>query len=580
VKIAPLRPGLALLTILLLLGLALPAPAHAAGTGSLGINVTARYTGGHTGPLAGALVTAHNLDSGLMYPVSAYGDPATSAHYQALNLPFGRYRLRIERSGFATVYWPRQFSPDAAAVVTFGESPGCNPADAATCDVHILTAELPQLATVSGTVRTRGGDAVAGASVTAVRDDEPAFHPTATTGPGGTYTLQIPPGAYTLRTPNGNSTSTAGVQVTGTAVRDLTLLDPPGPPRAVHAAPGSRQAAVSWTPPADDGGADITSYTVTAQPGGATCATAALSCTLTGLDNGQVYRITVVATNRIGTGPSPIPATLVEVSSGVPRPPGNVRVSPADRALDVTWSASPSDNVVEYTAIATPGGKSCSTTGLSCTIPKLRNGRAYTVSVTARSQAGSSTPTSAPHPVAPAGLPGAPRDIQLTARPAALLVEWRVPLDDGGHRITEYVATAWPGGRTCHSSRTRCIIRGLRSTTDYSVTVRASTSAGTGAISPGSEPTRPLPGPGTPPRVTGLTVRRHAGQLTAKWHRAKRANAYWVRVTGRAGTTGPWSVVHRTRASFAATPHARAVQVRAVGPGGRGPISEAEIGWR
>ena len=74
--------------------LVLPAPAHAVSTGTLGLSLTARYTGGGSGPLAGALVTAENVDSGLVYPVPAYGDPSTSAYYHAVSLPFGFGELR------------------------------------------------------------------------------------------------------------------------------------------------------------------------------------------------------------------------------------------------------------------------------------------------------------------------------------------------------------------------------------------------------------------------------------------------------------------------------------------------------
>lgn len=556
------------------------APAQAVSTGTLGINVTGRYTGGHTGSLTGAVVKAENLDSGLIYAVPAYGNPATSAYYQGLNLPLGKYRIRIERTGFASMYWPRQFAAQSAATVTFADVPNCNPADAAPCDTHLLTAELPQLVTVSGTVRTRQGHGVAGVSVNAVRDDEPTFRPVTMTDPNGQYALQVPPGGYSLRTANGNDTAVVPVQVDGSLVRDIILLDPPAAPATVQAIAGSRLATVTWQPPIDDGGADITTYTVTAAPGGATCTTPSLTCTVQGLPNGQTRTFTVTAANRVGTSAPSAPSNAVLVGTGIPQPARNVRVTAADRSLEVMWSASASDDVTEYVATAAPGGRSCSTAGLSCAIPGLRNGRAYLVKVEARSQAGTSPAVAADREVRPVGLPGAARNVEVTPRPSALQVTWRAPRDDGGRRITGYTATSWPGGRTCDTDGARrCTIRGLRRATAYTVTVRAENAAGIGMMSPGSVPTSPQAGPGVPPRVKGLRVDVGRTRLTVRWQPAERADSYWIRLTPRGDRPGSWTVVRRASASFAARPGVQTVQVRAHGPGGlSAPVSRRFTG--
>jgi hypothetical protein len=83
----------------------------------------------------------------------------------------------------------------------------------------------------------------------------------------------------------------------------------PTAPTVGTATAGNGTATVTWTPPADDGGAAISGYSIAAVDGaGATVGTAtaagtATSGTVTGLTNGTSYRLKVTATNSVGTGP-------------------------------------------------------------------------------------------------------------------------------------------------------------------------------------------------------------------------------------------------------------------------------------
>ncbi|OEY70104.1 hypothetical protein BI198_11400 [Rheinheimera salexigens] len=89
---------------------------------------------------------------------------------------------------------------------------------------------------------------------------------------------------------------------------------------------GDAQATVSFTAPASNGGAAITSYTVTSSPGGLTTSGAASPLTVTGLTNGTAYTFSVTANNSAGTSASS--ATSIAVTpNGAPTISGTPNTS-------------------------------------------------------------------------------------------------------------------------------------------------------------------------------------------------------------------------------------------------------------
>jgi hypothetical protein len=110
----------------------------------------------------------------------------------------------------------------------------------------------------------------------------------------------------------------------------------------VTATPGNTTALVSWIAPGSNGGYAITAYTVTADPGGASCGTTgALSCTVTGLANGTAYTFTVRATNALGTGPASAPSAAATPS--IP-PTASIKALPlwvSTPTVALGWAATP-----------------------------------------------------------------------------------------------------------------------------------------------------------------------------------------------------------------------------------------------
>lgn len=84
----------------------------------------------------------------------------------------------------------------------------------------------------------------------------------------------------------------------------------PNAPTAVTASAGSAQATVSFTAPANTGGAPITSYTVISSAGHIATGTSS-PITVIGLTNGTAYTFTVYAENTYGPGQRSIPSNSV-----------------------------------------------------------------------------------------------------------------------------------------------------------------------------------------------------------------------------------------------------------------------------
>ena len=177
-----------------------------------------------------------------------------------------------------------------------------------------------------------------------------------------------------------------------------------------------------------------------------------LTCTVTGLTNGDAYVFTVSAANGVGTGPSS-PASGTVTPATLPGAPTIVSATAGNASATLTWSAPSSDGgsaITAYTVVAgdetTPanGGESCTWTSgpLTCTVTGLTNGDAYFFTVSATNRVGTGPTSPASNTVTPATLPGAPTVVSATAGNADATVTWSAPSSDGGSAVTGYTVVA------------------------------------------------------------------------------------------------------------------------------------------
>jgi hypothetical protein len=183
----------------------------------------------------------------------------------------------------------------------------------------------------------------------------------------------------------------------------------PAAPSSVAATARHASAVVTWQRPASDGGAAITGYTVTAQPGGAQVNVTAPSTTATvpNLTNGTAYTFTVTATNARGTSPASAASPPVTPAFTPPDPPSDVTASAlGDGAVTLQWTApgyTGGQAVTGYTVTVQPGGRTIPVAAdvTSADVTGLTSQTAYTFTVTAQNPAGISAASAPTAPLTP-----------------------------------------------------------------------------------------------------------------------------------------------------------------------------------
>jgi hypothetical protein len=186
----------------------------------------------------------------------------------------------------------------------------------------------------------------------------------------------------------------------------------PGAPTNLSATPGNASVSLSWSAPASNGGANVTSYDVyrstTAGGEGSTPLVSGITgtgYTDTTVTNGTTYYYEVAAVNSVGTGPvsNEAAATPAPPSATVPGAPvGLTARTDSSRGVDLSWSAPASNGGSAITGYAVyrstrSGGEtlygtvSCTSATCSAVDTGTRHGTVYYYEVAATNSVGTGT---------------------------------------------------------------------------------------------------------------------------------------------------------------------------------------------
>jgi hypothetical protein len=200
---------------------------------------------------------------------------------------------------------------------------------------------------------------------------------------------------------------------------------------------------------------------------------------------------------------------LTKVAPTAPDPPTNVSATAGNGSATVSFTPPANDGgspITSYTVTANDGTSQTDTQS-PITVTGLTNGTAYTFTVTATNNVGTSSPSAASNsvtPTAPATAPDPPTNVSATAGNGSATVSFTPPANDGGSPITSYTVTA-NDGTSQTDTQSPITVTGLTNGTAYTFTVTATNGVGTSSPSGASNsvtPTAPATAPDPPTNVS------------------------------------------------------------------------------
>jgi len=223
-----------------------------------------------------------------------------------------------------------------------------------------------------------------------------------------------------------------------------------------------------------------------------------LSTQFTGLNNGQLYSISVETLTAFGPS-APVGGTRAPVTN--PSPPSNLVIIPSNSSATISWTASSNNGGSPITGyiVTIPTIGVQRVTDIPAIITGLSNGQTYTVSVQADNTVGLSVPLNGTF--VPCLAPGPPTGLTITYQPTALIVRWVAPANTGGSPLTGYITTLSTVGLpdvvlTIPSYSLTTTFSGLTTGTTYTISIVSKTLGGTSipatiTASPGTVPAPP-----------------------------------------------------------------------------------------
>ena len=271
----------------------------------------------------------------------------------------------------------------------------------------------------------------------------------------------------------------------------------PGAPLNLAGERGNGEVTLSWDAPADDGGSDINDYEYKVDSGGwVSTGGTTTTYTVTGLASGQTYEFRVRAVNDVGPGAESAPVSVAPAT--VPGAPRNLAGERGNGEVTLSWDAPDDDggSAIERYEYKVDSAEWVSTGGKSTnyTVTGLTSGQPYEFKVRAVNDVGPGA-ESAPVSVAPATVPGAPRNLTLTPGDKHMMLRWERPADNGGLPITGYQYSqreengsfgSWisiDNSASGEANESSYAVTGLKNGTVYSFRARAVNAVGPGEAS-------------------------------------------------------------------------------------------------